>query len=81
MQHCGGGPGAVNFGQGYMFGDQTNTPNDTSHNIVLALVDWVEGRNGPDVLIGSGKNGSIRTHCRYPHESRWSSDISDWVCT
>lgn len=78
MSHCGGGSGSPYFGQGVGSADQTNTPNDTSHNILLALVDWVENGNAPDVIIGSSGNGTERTHCRYPNQSHWNG--TGWVC-
>lgn len=78
MQHCGDGPGAIHFGQGLSYGNHKNTLNDTSHNILLALVDWVEGGVAPEVIIGTGKNGTSRMHCRYPYESYW--DGFEWGC-
>lgn len=78
MEHCIGGLGAFLFGQGYGVGPATNVVNDTSHNILLALVDWVEGGNAPDTIIGSDANGTAGVHCRYPFESLW--DGKEWVC-
>lgn len=78
MQHCVLGPGAWKFGQGSGNGVETSVVNDTSHNLLLALVDWVEGGNAPDIIVGTDQNGTTRTHCRYPHESRW--DGSQWCC-
>lgn len=78
MQHCYSGPGAWAFGQGSIIGLDTNAVNDTSHNILLAMVDWVEGGEAPDVIVGLDSNGTARTHCRYPSESRW--DGTEWAC-
>ena len=63
MNHCTGGPGATLFGQD---GIETNARNDTAHNILLAMVDWVENGIAPDTMIGVSTNGTERTHCRYP---------------
>ncbi|KAJ7643189.1 Tannase/feruloyl esterase [Mycena rosella] len=67
MSHCFGGLGAPAFGQGTAPG--LNVVNASSHNILLALVDWVEGGVAPATIIGSGANNTERTHCRYPMES------------
>ncbi|KAJ6522369.1 tannase and feruloyl esterase [Mycena vulgaris] len=67
MSHCGGGLGAPAFGQGTS--PDSNVVNASSHNILLALVDWVEGGVAPGTIIGSGANGTVRTHCRYPMRS------------
>jgi hypothetical protein len=67
MGHCSGGPGAWAFGQG---GRVSNVVNASSHNVLLALVDWVEKDTVPDHIIGSiPGNGKERTHCRYPQRS------------
>ncbi|KAJ6629909.1 tannase and feruloyl esterase [Mycena sp. CBHHK59/15] len=67
MDHCAGGPGASNFGQ--LPG--TNRLNSSSHNIVLAMVDWVEGGVEPGAIIGLSSGGTSRVHCRYPMRSQW----------
>ncbi|KAF8579508.1 tannase and feruloyl esterase [Ramaria rubella] len=67
MDHCSGGPGAWAFGQA---GSSSNLVNSSSHNALLALVDWVENDDAPSEIIGSvpGTN-SQRAHCRYPQRS------------
>jgi len=45
MAHCGGGPGLSNFGQGIQ---------DTGHDVLTALMDWVEKGIAPDEFTGSG---------------------------
>ncbi|KAK8020802.1 hypothetical protein PG990_005940 [Apiospora arundinis] len=52
MHHCGGGPGAWSIGnaQRYPY-DQALL--DSSHNALLALVDWVENERTPETLIGT----------------------------
>ncbi|KAJ7166555.1 tannase and feruloyl esterase [Mycena crocata] len=77
MGHCGSGLGANSFGQGSFPG--SNVVNASSHNVLLALVDWVEGGIAPDTIIGSGKNNTERTHCRYPQRSVFDGEA--WVCT
>ncbi|KAF7350373.1 Carboxylic ester hydrolase [Mycena venus] len=75
MSHCFGGPGASRFGQLWR---ASNAVNASSHNILLALVDWVEGGIAPDTIIGTAEDGVTRAHCRYPHRSVW--DGSAWSC-
>ncbi|KAF7344213.1 Carboxylic ester hydrolase [Mycena venus] len=74
MGHCSGGLGAPSFGQANDF----NVVNASSHNILLAMVDWVEGGVAPDTIIGSGANNAVRTHCRYPWRSVFNGTV--FVC-
>jgi len=78
MNHCDTGPGAWAIGQAGL----TSSPiNDTSHNVLLAIVDWVEHGNAPDTIIGTnvGANATtFRTHCRYPQRSVWNGTI--FIC-
>ena len=78
MSHCTGGIGHWYFGQGALQGKVTNKVNDTAHNILLSLVDWVENDVAPDVIMGVDANMTERTHCRYPHKSRWNGE--EYVC-
>ncbi|KAJ7713366.1 tannase and feruloyl esterase [Mycena olivaceomarginata] len=48
MAHCSGGPGAASFGQH----GGTNAVNTSAHNVLLALVDWVEGGVAPENYYG-----------------------------
>ncbi|KAJ7249443.1 tannase and feruloyl esterase [Mycena rebaudengoi] len=76
MGHCSGGLGSPSFGQA---GSSTSAVNASTHNILLALVDWVEGGVAPRTIIGSGRNNTTtRTHCRYPMRS--VLDGSVFVC-
>jgi len=49
MSHCGAGPGLHDFGQGM----QINGPLDSSHDLLTALVSWVEQGKAPDSLVAS----------------------------
>ncbi|KAJ7041645.1 tannase and feruloyl esterase [Mycena alexandri] len=75
MSHCSGGLGPTAFGQS----DGLNLVNTSSHNILLAMVDWVEGEIAPNTIIGSNTSGSTRTHCRYPMRSVFNGTV--FVCT
>jgi hypothetical protein len=79
MGHCIGGPGAFAIGQGANIGVLSSGANDTSHNVLLALVDWVENGVAPDTITGFTQNGTARVHCRYPFfESKWNG--TEWIC-
>ncbi|GLB40755.1 putative tannase and feruloyl esterase [Lyophyllum shimeji] len=70
MNHCAGGPGAWSFGQ---VKPLPKVVNDSSHNILLAMVDWVERGVAPETIIGTGSDGARREHCRYPRSrSVWN---------
>ncbi|KAJ7112854.1 hypothetical protein C8R43DRAFT_134307 [Mycena crocata] len=74
MGHCAGGIGATAFGQR----NGLNTVNSSSHNILLAMEDLVEGGIAPDTIIGSGADNSTRTHCRYPMRTAFNGTV--FVC-
>lgn len=78
MAHCVNGEGAWAIGQGTTVGVKTNPINDTSHNVLLALVDWVENDNAPEFIIGVDVNNTQRKHCKYPSKSHWDGD--EWIC-
>ncbi|KAK7046620.1 carboxylic ester hydrolase [Favolaschia claudopus] len=78
LSHCIFGPGATRFGQ---VKRGSNAVNDTSHNILLAMVDWVEGGIAPDTIIGTADDGiATRVHCRYPHRSVWDAEKGAFRC-
>jgi len=79
MGHCLYGPGAWKIGQGALVGVATNTLNQTDHSLLLSLVDWVEGGNAPEVIIGTDDQGQEREHCLWPEsKSVWNG--TTWGC-
>jgi feruloyl esterase len=71
MAHCGGGPGANEFG-----GSGADAPIvDASHDVLSALENWVEKGHAPDRIIASKLDSGkvVRTHplCAYPEEARY----------
>ncbi|KAK3670907.1 hypothetical protein LTR78_009185 [Recurvomyces mirabilis] len=79
MHHCSTGPGAWDIGQVYPLDTRRN---DTEHNVLLSLVEWVENERAPDFMIGTkysgdkvGTTGIVqaeRRHCVYPAVSKWN---------
>jgi feruloyl esterase len=49
MAHCGGGPGLHDFGQNL----QLEVPHDSEHDVLGALVRWVEEGVPPDEIVAS----------------------------
>ncbi|KAF7344078.1 Carboxylic ester hydrolase [Mycena venus] len=49
------------------------------HDILAALVSWVEHGTAPDVIVGTAADGATRAHCRYPMRSVWNAGAG-WVC-
>jgi feruloyl esterase len=78
LDHCDGGVGSWAVGQGSIFGHESNKINDSDHNILLALVDWVEGGIAPSSIKGVGDDMDERVHCMYPQKSVWSGTV--WKC-
>lgn len=52
MGHCGGGPGLNDFGQGLT----QNVKQDGEHDILTALVNWVEKGIAPEKIIATAFN-------------------------
>ncbi|KAF5336719.1 hypothetical protein D9758_015082 [Tetrapyrgos nigripes] len=68
MGHCTGGGETT----AYLIGNaglDTVGVNDTDHNVLLAIVDWVENGVAPDIIIGTTVNGTERAHCRFGQKS------------
>lgn len=92
MHHCYGGPGAWSLGQRSPLDPRQN---QTEHNVLLSLVEWVERGREPNWLVGTkyaGDRGEAsgvvegqRRHCVYPNVSRWNRDgatqsVASWDC-
>ncbi|KAI1111729.1 feruloyl esterase B [Nemania sp. NC0429] len=92
MNHCSGGPGAWVVGQG---GSPASygIPFDGAHNVLAAVVDWVEEGRAPGEIVGTKFVGDSvdagvsyrHRHCRYPYRSTYSGegdplDIESWHC-
>ena len=58
MAHCGGGPGLNNFGQRLTLNDKQ----DARHNILSALMSWVENGIAPEELIAESVNSGDAVH-------------------
>jgi feruloyl esterase len=80
MGHCSSGPGAWLIGQPGVEVHKRAGFNDSQHNILLAMVDWVENDGAPVEMIGTKFNGdefmngtilAQKKHCVYPNASRW----------
>ena len=88
MNHCYRGPGATYFGQHNAADPATlnsltnndSQRNNSSYNILLAMVDWVENGREPDEIIGTSESGEERAHCRYPFRSVWNYGAGKWEC-
>jgi len=55
MGHCGGGPGINDIGQS----GAPNVPQDGEHDLLTALMEWVEQGKAPDKLIGTAFHGGF----------------------
>ncbi|RRB07441.1 tannase/feruloyl esterase family alpha/beta hydrolase [Larkinella rosea] len=55
MAHCGGGPGLNDCGQNLAL----NVPQDSEHDVLTALMNWVEKGNAPDKLIATAYTGGV----------------------
>ncbi len=65
MLHCGGGPGAWDFGQN---GDEPRK--DADHDVFTALEQWVEKGKAPETLTAHGE-AIVRPLCVYPAEAKY----------
>jgi len=85
MAHCGGGPGANEFG-----GSGADAPVvDAQHDLLSALEAWVEKGHAPESVIASRveQGKTLRTHplCAYPKEARYrgtgtTDDAANYEC-
>jgi feruloyl esterase len=83
MQHCGGGPGPDNFGQG------TVAHTDPDHDVDAALERWVEKGVAPGPIVASKNKGAevVRTRplCPFPQEAKYkgmgnTDDAANFTC-
>ena len=91
MQHCTGGPGATNFGQFWL--PPGSSPDDTEHDVNLAIEAWVEKGAAPQQLI-AGEYAEQANHwqlmmtrplCAYPKVARYkgqgdTNDAANFAC-
>ena len=73
MQHCGGGPGPDEFGEG-----MNATASDPQHNVRIALENWVERGTAPTSFIASKAASAnspeiTRPLCPYPQSAQYKS--------
>ena len=81
MQHCAGGAGATDLGQG-------GGPGDAQHNIARALEEWVEKGQAPSTIIARkpGANPPMtRPLCPYPQLAKYkgtgdTNDAANFSC-
>ena len=89
MGHVRTGPGAFAIGQG------TATPEveyDATHNVLAAVVRWVENGTAPNTIIGTKFKGDVvengvvfqHRHCKYPAKSTYLGGdvraLESWKC-
>ena len=81
MQHCGGGTGATDFGQG-------GGPGDAQHNIARALEEWVEKGQAPSTIMARKPGATVsmtRPLCPYPQLAKYkgsgdTNDAANFAC-
>lgn len=65
LGHCSGGPGAINFGSGSQslspVGSGQALKDDASHDMVLALFNWVEHDQAPEEIIAAAYVNDTRS--------------------
>lgn len=95
MGHCSGGPGPNAFGgTRYLNAGQPNPPVlDAKHDVISALVAWVEEGKAPDAIIATKFNEDDaskgialqRPLCPYPQEAKYKgsgdpNDAANFTC-
>ena len=81
MQHCGGGPGATEFGASGGSGS-----GDAEHDVFTALEQWVEVGKAPGTIVAvrHGADGFTRPLCVYPAVAKYvkgdTTDAKSFVC-
>jgi feruloyl esterase len=85
VDHCRGGAGTDNFGATF---EEIPNP-DPQHDMLLAIVEWVENGRAPERLIASkledGKVTMTRPLCPYPQVVKYKgrgdpNDAANFVC-
>lgn len=85
VDHCRGGAGADNFGATY---EEVPNP-DAEHDMLMAIVEWVENGRAPERLIASKlKDGEVimtRPLCPYPQVVKYTgrgdaNDAENFIC-
>ncbi|KAI1653694.1 tannase and feruloyl esterase [Daldinia decipiens] len=92
MRHCSGGLGAWSIGNAQKY-PYDKTLLDSTHNALIALVNWVENGTAPETIVGTkyendligGNITAQRTYCSYPMVSRWdgigdANLATSWEC-
>jgi feruloyl esterase len=88
MGHCFGGPGPDSFG-GPRPGASPPIGTDPEHDVLSALVRWVEKGSAPDKIIATHLHDNVidrtRPLCPYPKSARWngrgsSDDARNFTC-
>jgi feruloyl esterase len=87
--HCSGGDGAWAIGQDINSAESL----DPSENVLMAVVNWVEGGAAPETVMGTKwinntKSAGVeykRAHCRYPRRNQYKGEgdakgIQSWEC-
>jgi len=90
MAHCGGGPGPNIFGgYGPPAPISPEIKLDPEHDVLSALVQWVDGGSAPEYIIAShvrdGHVDRTRPICPYPTIAHWngkgsSDDAKNFTC-
>lgn len=86
IYHCGGGPGAGNFGAA-----GPASAADAQHDIVIALDEWARHKKAPTTFIATHINGQTkiadrtRRICPYPQIAKYkgsgdTNDAANFVC-
>ncbi len=83
MLHCGGGAGASSFGGAH---DSVAT-GDPAHDVLSAVVDWVENQKPPQAIRATGRSfpGRSRPLCPYPSHAHYkgtgdAEDAASFEC-
>jgi feruloyl esterase len=90
MGHCSTGPGPTQFGQMGQTNQEETPILDVDHDVLSALVAWVEEGRAPSQIIASrtesGKLISTRPICAYPMLPHFNGNgdvnsAANWSCT